>query len=356
MIVNKKNPILVISFQLRQMKTIFPFLLFLSILFFGREAAAQKDTLILANKDILVGEVKGMDRGIVTIETDYSKEDFKVEWKGVQKIYTTTYYNITLKNGTRINGRLRSSTPGNIGILSKQASEVTFRNEELVYMKSVDDKFFERLHAAVDFGFSLTKSQNLKQVSIRSNVGYLSESWSADLTYNSIFSSQDDVDPIRRTDGGFSFNYFLPKDWYIPVSLTFLSNTEQKIDLRTLGKLGLGKYIIHTNHSYWGFAGGLSYNLENYADTPDRNSWEGYFGTEFNLYDLGDLSLVTKLVAYPSISESGRWRSDLSFDTKYDLPLDFYIKFGFTVNFDNRPVAGATEFDYVLQTGFGWKW
>jgi len=346
----------VFIFYLQSMRPLLPFILFVLLVFIGREASAQKDTLILVNKDIIVGEIKGMDRGVVTVETDYSKDDFRVEWKGIDKIYTNSFYNITLQNGTRINGRLKSSTPGSIGILTKQGTESLFKKEEFVYLKSVDDKFLERIHAAIDFGFSLTKSQNLKQISVRSNVGYLSESWSADLTYNNIFSSQDDVESISRTDGGFTFNYFLQNDWYIPVSLTFLSNTEQKIDLRTLGKFGLGKYIIHTNHSYWGFAGGLSYNLENYAETTDRKSWEGYFGTEFNLYDLGDLSLVTKLVAYPSISEAGRWRSDFSFDTKYDLPLDFYIKLGITVNYDNRPVDGATEMDYVMQTGIGWKW
>ena len=83
---------------------------------------------------------------------------------------------------------------------------------------------------------------------------------------------------------------------------------------------------------------------------------EGFFGTELNLYDIGDLSLVTKVIAYPSFTESGRWRTDFNFDAKYDLPLDFYIKAGLTLNYDNRPVEGASETDYVFQTGFGWEW
>ena len=44
------------------------------------------------------------------------------------------------------------------------------------------------------------------------------------------------------------------------------------------------------------------------------------------------------------------------FDTKYDLPMDFYIKLGFTLNYDNQPVEGAPEADYVFSTGFGWSW
>ena len=48
--------------------------------------------------------------------------------------------------------------------------------------------------------------------------------------------------------------------------------------------------------------------------------------------------------------------SDFTLDTKYDLPYDFYIKIGFTINYDNKPAQGASETYYVFQTGFGWEW
>ena len=323
---------------------------------FSFKASAQKDSLILSNKDVIVGDIKSMDRGVVTIETDYSKDDFRVEYSGISRIKTSSFFIITLADGTRLNGQLETAEPGKIKIRTDDGVETVIGIEDLVYIKSLDKGFKDRLYASVDFGFGLTKSQNLKQVSLRSNIGYVTESWSTDVHYNSIFSNQDGVDPIRNTDAGLTFNYLLPKDWYIPVSLTFLSNTEQKIDLRTLGKLGVGNYIIHTNHSYWGVAGGITYNAENYTEADDRKSWEGYFGTELNLYDIGDLNLLTKLVAYPSFTELGRWRSDFNFDVKYDLPLDFYIKLGLTATYDNRPVEGASDTDYMIQTGFGWKW
>ena len=84
------------------------------------------------------------------------------------------------------------------------------------------------------------------------------------------------------------------------------------------------------------------YNYSN-SSTADRKSWEGFLGCELNLFNMGDLSLLTQIVAYPSFTESGRWRSDFSFDAKYDLPLDFYVKLGYTLNFDNRPAEGSVE-------------
>ena len=316
---------------------------------------AQKDTLVLTNKDLIIGEVKGLDRSVITIGTDYSKDDFKVKWEGIKSISTSSSFIISLQNGNRFIGKVKTSDSSSVSIQAQDGSSQIVKYETIVFLKPIKSGFKDRLHAAVDLGFSLTKAQNLKQVTVRSNVGYLAENWSADVTYNTLFSSQDKTEQIKRTDGGLSFNYLLPKDWYIPASVTFLSNSEQKLDLRLLEKLGVGNYLIHSNKSYWGVAGGITYNSEQYYNTPARKSWEAYLGTELNLYNIGDLSLLTKLAAYPSLTESGRWRYDFNFDAKYDLPLNFYIKLGLTYNYDNRPVAGASSSDYVMQSGIGWK-
>ena len=102
---------------------------------------------------------------------------------------------------------------------------------------------------------------------------------------------------------------------------------------------------------------GVNRNLEQYSsETEDRNSWEGNLGTELNLYDIGDFNLMTRLTAYAGITDRERFRTDFSLDTKYDLPYDLYIKIGLTINYDNKPAEGASETDYVFQTGFGWEW
>jgi len=46
---------------------------------------------------------------------------------------------------------------------------------------------------------------------------------------------------------------------------------------------------------------------------------------------------------------------DFSLDTKYDLPLDLYIKLGLTFNYDNQPAIAGNDFDYVLIFSIGWE-
>ncbi|MCT4621988.1 MAG: DUF481 domain-containing protein [Schleiferiaceae bacterium] len=327
---------------------------------------AQRDSLILNNGDVIVGDFKSMDKGVVTIEPPYSDSDFKIEWEGIKEMYITQRYSITLNDGQRYSGTFTSTDDGKILIKDEDGTERIVDPNQIVYLNSVDDSFSSRLYANIDFGYSLTKANNQQQLNANFRIGYIADMWSLDLYYNSLFTTQDGVEDIRRNDGGIGYRYFLPADWYLSADLTWLSNTEQSLDLRTNGKIGIGNYIIHSNTAYWGLGAGGAFNNEDFGLTSsegtdsayNRQSFEGYIGTELNLYDIGDLNLFTNLTAYPSFTESGRWRADFRFDAKYDdfLIKDFYIRLGYTLNYDNRPAEPGKEIDYVLTTGFGWEW
>jgi len=319
---------------------------------------AQKDSIRFVNNDFIAGEVKNLQKNILTVETSYSDDDFTIEWDGVKEIYTYTYFLITLSNGTRYNGKLRSLHDGYVSILTDHGDNVNVKMDSIVMMDDIKQGFWSQLDASIDIGIDVTKANNLQQFSIRSNAGYMAKRWQLNANYNILNSIQDNTDPIKRTDGGTTFRYFLPHDWYPIISIEFLSNTEQQLKIRSTAKTGFGKYVIHTNKSYWGFSLGINYNNEVYTNSSaeDRSSWEGFLGTELNLFNIGDLNLLTQIIAYPSFTESKRFRSDMKFDLKYDLPLDFYIKLGATLNYDNQPVSGSSKTDYVLHSGFGWEW
>ncbi|WP_373396631.1 DUF481 domain-containing protein [Algoriphagus halophilus] len=337
---------------------------------------AQTDSLILKNKDVIIGEIKSMDRGVLTIETDYSDSDFKISWDGIAQLYSNAKYLITLSNGKRYNGKVNSVGDGVISIdtydpdnllpLRKKRRNTDTEDigggtievdiDDIVYLNALDEGFWSRLSANIDLGWSLTKANNLRQFNVRSGLGYLADRWKANATYNSLRSTQDEIDPVKRTDADFSYNYFLPKDWFLLYNITFLSNTEQLIKLRTGNKVGIGKYLVHNNQTYFGFQAGVNYNNERYFDdTPSRRTGEGFIGAELNMYDIGDLSLYSQVVAYPSFSESGRFRTDFKMDVKYEFFSDFYVKLGTTMNYDNRPIEGATTLDYIFQTTVGWE-
>jgi hypothetical protein len=317
----------------------------------------QTDSLIFKNGDVMVGEIKSMDRGVVLIATDYSKNDFEVEWENLKKIYTQTRFLITMSNGIKYYGKLTTNDDLQVQILTKSSNTYESRIEDIVFLSPIEDRFIDRISASINIGFDMTKSQNLRSLSSRSSIGYKANKWSTDATFNNLRSSQDNAENIIRTEAELNNRHILPRRFYVITTISSLSNSEQKLDLRMNGQLGLGKFMVRTIRSYWGAKIGFNRNIEQYSsDAEDRYSWEGYLGTELNLYDIGDLNLLIIIMAYPNITDKGRWRSDSKIDLKYDLPFNFYVKTGFSLNYDNRPVEGASATDYILQTGFGWEW
>jgi hypothetical protein len=335
---------------------------------------AQNDTLYLNNGDFIVGDLKSMDRGVLIIAPSYSDEDFKITWGDIKEVTAVQRYLITLSDGRRINGRFRSEGEGKIFIDNEEGEDVTVDHGEVVNINKVDSGFLSRLSASIDFGLSLTKANNQKQLNGNLRMSYLEDRWSLDLYYNTLITTQDEVADIQRNDAGIGYRYFLPGDWNLGADIDFLSNTEQSLELRATGKLGVGNFLKRSNSMYWLVTTGVAITSETYAPVlnpedgafttaPSRSSVEGFFGTELNLYDIGDLNLLTTLIVYPTIIsdesvESGRIRTDFRFNAKYDDIFidDFYVRAGFTLNYDNRPVEAGKDVDYIFTTGFGWEW
>ena len=147
-----------------------------SLLFFCIVSASvlfgQTDTLLMKNNNMIVGELKSLDKGVAIIETDYSKDDFKIEWDGVSKVITTSAFSVTSSDGRRHMGRLYSPSAGTVIIYNEDSIPYRTPIEEIVYFNPIKKSFWDNLSASISCGYSLTRAQNLKQLSMRRRVGY----------------------------------------------------------------------------------------------------------------------------------------------------------------------------------------
>lgn len=331
--------------------------LLLGLLGISFNLTAQVDTIYFVSGEFLIGEIQKMEKNILEVETSYSDSDFKIEWDQVSRIRTQSQFMIALSNGRKYHGRLYSISDSAIQIITIPITPLIVLKEDVVYLDPYDDKFKDRFSASIDLGYNLAKANTLRSFTSKLGLGYHTDNWSANGTFQMLQSTQDEAEDIHRTEADANFRYILPKLWYAIGTISGLSNTEQKLDLRRNMQAGIGKFLIQSNAMYWGAKAGLNLNKEQYSnDTEDRQSWEAYFGTELSLYNVGDLDVFFNLLAYPGITAPDRWRTDANFELKYDLPLDFYLKLGIVVNYDNRPADDAPEMDYLIQTGFGWEW
>ncbi len=317
---------------------------------------SQNDSLWVKNGNVLSGEIKTLNSGVLTMETPYSDKDFTIDFDDVERLSMQRLCIVMLTGGSRIVGYLRSEKPGEVTVRMEGGSELKYRLVEVTGLQEVRSRFWNRLKGNVDLGFNLTKANNNRQLTGSAGLHYKGVKWISDLDGSFLYSQRDDVDQVERNNVNLSTTRLLSEKWYLLASASFLSNTEQQLNGRLGLRVGPGRYLALNNKLLWGVTAGLNYNIENFVgDELDKESAEVFLSTTFNMYNFSDFSLNTRLDLYPSISERGRIRVDYTLDLKYDLPWDFYIKGGLQFNYDNQAVDAASNFDYIVTSGFGWK-
>ena len=340
-------------------------ILFLFISYFIN---AQNDSIVFTNNNFIVGEIKSLQQGIIIVETDYSDSDFKMEWDKIKFLKSEQIFLITLKKGGRYNGSIETiaNDTYKIQIHDIHDGDVVVEMMDIVFLKAVDQNFVSRIDLLLSLGYTLTKANNNQQFSGILNFGYLSNTFAFNANFNMIRGFQEETQDstsvqirTRRTEGGAGVRAFIVKDWFALLNTDLLQSTEMQLDLRAVTKLGFGNYLVNNQQMYFVVAAGADWNYEDYSNAADSinpsNSAEAFLGLEYKIFDIGDLDLITSLYGYPSLTESGRFRTDFSFDLRYEFAFDLFFGVGFTLNYDNRPAKGSDPADYVLQTSIGWE-
>lgn len=334
------------------MKKIIPLLLLCLPLYL----TAQNDTLWVKNGNVLYGEIKALSSGVLRMETPYSDDDFTIDYDEVEKIYIERKCLIILTGGIRVMGYLRSAITRQVTITDEDGEEAVYNLKDITTIETIEAKFLQRFDANIDVGLNLTKANNLRQLNIGGGIHYRGFRWFSDFDISSLISNQDSVAETQRTNVSLALTRMLSEKWFIRGTGSFLSNTEQNLKGRYSARLGAGRFLANTSKLVFGVLGGLNYNIENYQDSSlNKESTEMYLSSNLNMFNFKDFSLYTRLDFYPSLSERGRIRLDYVLNTKYDLPYDFYLKAELQINYDNQPVPGGSDLDYVLNTGVGWE-
>ena len=321
---------------------------------------AQKDTVYSSTGDRIIGEIKSMNRNVLTFDTDYADSDFQIEWNNVDGLISKTHLIVYTKDGKRYSGNL-GYDKGNkrMVAISGTGKNLNLSLDEIVQINTLESSFWSRIIISVDAGFSLAKANNLSQFSMAGQVKYTADKWRLGGSFNNVATNQDDVDATTRNEANVDFSRDIYGNAFAFVGMEFLESSEQNLDLRTTSKLGVGYYLIRTNGLFLQTGIGLANANEKYGapNSSTENSFEGLGQIEFDAFDIGYLSFRAKVTAFPSFTNKGRVRVNSDVSVKYDLPFDFYIKASITHNYDNKPIVeGTQKIDYVFKTGIGWEW
>jgi putative salt-induced outer membrane protein YdiY len=320
----------------------------------GAGVAYAQDIVVTANGDKLVGEIKSVEKDVLTLETPYSDSDFKIEWEDIVSLTSDRQFIIETFDGRRISGSLKVDPDKKLAVL---VANTSVQLADVSAVQAFERTFWARFDTALDFGYSMTRTNSAKQLSLGANLSYRDERY-VDVVFANIFSSsQENAPETQRWDVANDFRRLLGSRWYANTTQEFLNSEEQGLDLRTTIGGGGGRYLVRSSSQYMAVGGGLAWTNENYTDPilETKDSAEAYLGTEFMTEKLKITDLITRFTWYPSLTIDDRYRLAFRFDLDFNLPGDWYFRVGFFDNYDSQAPEGFSSNDYGWSNAFGFK-
>ena len=132
-------------------------------------AYAAQDVVITTTGDRLVGEIKKVEKDMLTLSTDYSDSDFKIKWEKIASIESDRQFVMETFDGKRVSGSLKPDTEKKAVV---QVADTSVQLSQVSAVQPFERTFWSRFESGLDFGYSMTRTNSAKQLSLGTNLSY----------------------------------------------------------------------------------------------------------------------------------------------------------------------------------------
>lgn len=320
--------------------------------------ADKTDVIHLRNGDRLTAEIKRLERGRLKLSTD-SMGTIYVEWKDIARLTSKEIYIVELLDGERVQGTL--TAPGDDGMLvvvdRDEPRQLDMGQVAWIDPLKLDIERIKRWDGSVSAGFDKTKANNDTSISASFDARRRAADFQLDLGGSLYSRSQDDAEDSIRADFGAVYRRLLEQRWFWAVLGSLERNDEQAIDLRALAGAGYGRFMLQTGNTLWSTTAGLAVVNEQRAGSESaETNVEGLLNTEYEFftYDTPKTSILTSLTVYPSLTEGGRFRTNLDLGVRRELIEDLFLELSFYNTYDSEPPIEGEKNDYGIVTSLGY--
>jgi hypothetical protein len=319
------------------------------------DARQKTDLVFLKNGDRVTGEIKYMDKGIISFKTN-DIGTLSIEWEDVDSLNSVYQFRVEDQFGEKFFGAIFMTKSGVMQVIKGGTVETTPATG-VVAITPLETTFWQRLDGSISLGFSYTKANQLAQFTSDLTVRYRTPLRLVVLDASNISTSQANEENTSREDISLTYNRLFENRWFATVAAGAQTNDELGLDLRVNLSPGAGFNVIQTNHNTMVATTGLSVNRE-WSDTAeDSYNLEAFAGVEHSVfrYDYPKTDVVVDLTAYPSLTTSGRVRGELDISASREIVKDLTLVITFYDSYDNKPLdVTADKNDYGLVTSLGW--
>lgn len=321
------------------------------------DARSKTDVIVLDTGDRITCEIKQLERGVLTITTEYVQDPIAVEWLRVKEVTSSQFFEVELEDGDRYYGAIAADSDAGKMVVMAGVTTDALDYREVVRIAPIEKRFWGGLKGSLDIGVAAAKAHSEQSFNVAASASYRTRKLKYASSVNSFVSARDDAATTQRNDFTFTFDRALKGTWYGATGARLENNNELNLDLRTTVFAGAGRYVVQTNRTLLSWLGGLAGNRERYAGEPDATeNLEGLLQLQYQLFVFGrrDTDISATLNVLPGISSWGRVRSNLQAHIRHEIVKDFYWSFNLVGDYDNRPPEGSDGFDWNLSSSVGY--
>ena len=344
-----------VSFRLRVI-AVATTLLLNPLVAFGKR---NTDVVVMNNGDRLTGEIKKLENGILYVETNYFSGSIGLDWLQVERVQSTGNYQITLKDGSRVEGtitRAKSSSEGADFVIHADSGDRFAASADIIEIHPQKRSFWSQVTGDVDLGYSFTSGNKQTSFNFGTTANYLSTKYFGSTSFTSNVSGQSGGNQTNLAEAQMLDGVFITRNSIVIGLADLLHSSQQDIKLRATFGGGYGHYFIHSNHQNLLWTSGVAYTNEEFESTEGTTaqSAEAFLGAQYQLFHFDRYSLHAQTLFYPGLTDAPRFRLTTNLGFSVKIAGRFHTKVQFLDNFDSHPPFNTKRNEFGISNSLGW--
>ena len=229
---------------------------------------------------------------------------------------------------------------------------------QVVEIRPIEDNFIDRLDIYLATTFSYTKATDLGQVSLNTNISYEDERSRNTLSGRTdIVSTNDEDSRSSRYDiERWTWNK-RRSDSFRSIFANYEDNDELALTRRIGAGGGVGRYWLDTHKTRFTGTIGAQVITERFSGESTNQDVELFLSTTFSTWKFTtpELDIDVNFSVYPSLTDSGRVRTDGNLRIRWELVEDLFWDVTAWTTSDNQAETDDATTDYSITTGIGWE-
>jgi len=321
-------------------------------------ADKKTDIVVLKNGDAVTGEIKSLEFGALTYDTDYMGT-VSIDWEDIRRVYSKQSLQVEIVDGTRYFGSIPKSDEEHKITVETASQTYVFPAEEIVRITPIEtgQRFLSRLDGSFSLGLQTQKSSEVTTSNVAGDINYRTLKYQAALSFNSSVTDQPGQPTSARQAVNLNYQRFRKARWFTDWFSAWDRNDELGINARVSLGGGIGRYVMQTNRNQLSWAAGVQGTRTSYIGEDETdNAAEGRLQLRYQRRRLTpETSILVTATIYPLLEDLTNYRAESDISLMREIINDLYLNLGIGYSYTSYPPTGAANSDYAITTSIGYS-